>query len=99
MGGASEPEPIPRETIERIVGTLRRAPSGGFSQGARLVVVTDPGLRRQIAEIAHEDEYLAQGFEPWISRAPVYVFIGTREDDYHDRYREPDKVLEDGSEI
>ena len=35
------PEPVARETLERIVRSVRRAPSGGFSQGQRLVVVTD----------------------------------------------------------
>ena len=38
------------------------------------------------------------GYEPWISRAPVHIVVGMREDDYHDRYREPDK-LEGGEEI
>lgn len=28
------PDPIPRETIERIVAVVRRAPSGGFSKVA-----------------------------------------------------------------
>ena len=32
-------EAIPRETLERIVATVRRAPSAGFSQGQRLLVV------------------------------------------------------------
>jgi FMN reductase [NAD(P)H] len=39
------------------------------------------------------------GFDPWISRAPAHIVIGTREDDYHDRYRQPDKLQEDGTEI
>src|SRR5262249_14131667 len=32
------------------------------------------------------------GFEPWISRAPVHIVVAMREDDYHDRYTEPDKL-------
>ena len=92
------PDPIPRETIERIVATVRRAPSGGFSQGHRLVVVTDADTRRQLATLAGEDEYVALGMEPWISVAPVHVFVGTREESYHERYRKPDK-LRDGEEI
>jgi nitroreductase len=92
------PEPVPRETIERIVGTIRRAPSGGFSQGQRLVVVTDPDARAAIARLAGEEESVASGFEPWISRAPVHVVVCTREDDYHARYRRPDKLRE-GAEI
>jgi nitroreductase len=91
-------EPVPHETIERIVARGRRAPSGGFSQGVRFVVVTDRETRSKIAELAGEPWYLERGLEPWISRAPVHVVVAMREDDYHDRYREPDK-LEDGKEI
>ncbi len=95
-----DPEPIPRDTIERIVGTVRRAPSGGFSQGQRLVVVTGSETRAEIARLLHEDEWLAEGLEPWLSRAPVHVIVCTREQDYHDRYTEPDKLAAtDGVEI
>jgi nitroreductase len=92
-------EPVDREAVERIVACGRKAPSGGFSQGTRLVVVTDEAMRRRIAELAHEDEYVEDGFEPWISQAPVHVVVGMREESYHERYRKPDKLREDGSEI
>jgi nitroreductase len=92
------PDPIPRETVERVVSVVRRAPSGGFSQGHRLVVVTDPDTRRQVARLAGEDEYVAMGLEPWISVAPVHIFVGAREESYHERYRQPDK-LRNGEEI
>jgi FMN reductase [NAD(P)H] len=92
-------EPVAREVVERIVARGRKAPSGGFSQGLRLVVVTEPETRRRIAELGSEAEYVQDGFEPWISRAPIHVVVGMREDDYHDRYRKPDKLLADGSEI
>lgn len=48
--------PIQRETLERIVKTVRRAPSGGYSQGQRLIVVTDDDARARIAQLLHEDE-------------------------------------------
>jgi nitroreductase len=92
------PEPIPREVVERIVATVRRAPSGGFSQGHRLVVVTEPETRAELARLAGEEEYVAAGGQAWISTAPVHVFVGTREESYHERYRKPDK-LRDGEEI
>ena len=92
------PDPIPREAIERIVATVRRAPSGGFSQGHRLVVVTEADTRRELARLAGEEEYVAAGGQAWISTAPVHVFVGTREESYHERYRRPDK-LRDGEEI
>jgi nitroreductase len=92
------PDPVDREVIERIVGTVRRAPSAGFSQGHRLVVVTEPETRRELARLAGEEEYVAMGHEPWISTAPVHVVVGTREESYHERYRKADK-LQDGEEI
>jgi FMN reductase [NAD(P)H] len=87
-----DPEPIPRETLERIVRTVRRAPSGGFSQGQRLVVVTEPETRARIAELLDEDGWVAQGRERWMSVAPVHIVVCAREQDYHDRYNEPDKL-------
>jgi FMN reductase [NAD(P)H] len=92
------PDPIPQETIERIVSVVWRAPSGGFSQGHRLVVVTASEARLELARLAGEEEYVALGMEPWISVAPVHLFVGTREESYHERYRQPDK-LRDGEEI
>jgi FMN reductase [NAD(P)H] len=99
MVRAYEPDPIPRETLERIVATVRRAPSAGFSQGQRLLVVTDPDRRKAIAAAAGEEFYVEQGFGAWISGAAALVVVCTREDDYHDRYRQPDKVNEEGEEI
>ena len=93
------PEPVSRESLERIVQASRKAPSAGFSQGTAFVVVTDEGLRQQIANVCDEGEYVAAGFDPWISRAPAHVIICISETAYHDRYREPDKVDEDGNEI
>ncbi|HEV8697448.1 MAG TPA: nitroreductase family protein, partial [Candidatus Limnocylindrales bacterium] len=58
---------VARETIEEIARLAQRAPSAGFSQGQRLIVVTDPDRRREIARICREDDYDAMGFGPWIS--------------------------------
>lgn len=88
-------EPIPREKLERIAATVRRAPSGGFSQGQRLLVVDDRALLAQMAE--GEAEW-AEGMEPWLGSAPVQILVMTREADYHDRYQKEDK-LQDGEEI
>ena len=40
------PDPIPRDVVERVARSVRRAPSGGFSQGQSVVVVTDDATRR-----------------------------------------------------
>jgi nitroreductase len=101
MVRAYEREPIPRSTIERIVATVRRAPSAGFSQGQRLLVVTNAETRMQIAQLLQESSP-APGRIPqddqWITAAPVLIIVGVREDDYHDRYRKPDKLI-DGREL
>jgi FMN reductase [NAD(P)H] len=92
-------EAIPRETLERVLARGRKIPSAGHSQGLRLVVVTDEAVRRKIALLAEEPEYVELGLDPWISRAPVHVVVCVREADYHARYEEPDKLREDGTEI
>jgi FMN reductase [NAD(P)H] len=93
--------PVPREVLERVTdAAVVWSPSGGFSQGLRLVVVTDPETRGRIAAAAKEDELAAQGRPRWKAAAPVHVVVLTREDDYHDRYQEPDKLkITGGSEI
>jgi nitroreductase len=88
-------EAVPRETLERIVATVRRAPSAGFSQGQRLLVVDDPGLLADLAALAGP---LEPDVEPWFPSAPTHVLVLTREADYHERYRRTDK-LQDGDEI
>jgi nitroreductase len=94
-------EPVPREVLERITNAaVVRAPSAGFSQGLRLVVVTDPDTRRAIAVAGAEEELAAQGRPRWKAAAPVHVVVLVREDDYHDRYRQQDKLaITGGREI
>ena len=92
-------EPVDRRVIERIVGAARSGPSAGFAQGQYMVVVTDEEMRARIAELADEPLYVADGMAPWISVAPVHVVVCTSEEDYHRRYREPDKLQDDGTEI
>ena len=92
-------EPVDLEAIRRIVSRARRGPSAGFSQGVYLIVVTEPSTRKELARLADEDHYVEEGLPPWISVAPVHVVVCANEADYHARYREPDKVKPDNSEI
>ena len=92
-------EPVPKETLERVVETIRRAPSAGYSQGQRLVVITDADGRAEIGRVIEEAGWAPEeGLEPWLASAPAVVLVCTREQDYHDRYTQPDK-LDDGEEI
>jgi FMN reductase [NAD(P)H] len=90
MVRAYQRDSVPRQAIERIVSTVRRAPSAGFSQGQRLLVVTEQRTRDAVADIV--------GARQWVAEAPVLIVVGVREQDYHDRYTKPDKLI-DGREI
>jgi nitroreductase len=87
------------DALDRIVDAGLKAPSAGYSQGLGFVVVTDPKTRQAIAVVAEEEEYVASGFDPWISRAPAHIVITVSEKVYRDRYREPDKLGPDGQPI
>ena len=93
------PEPVPAETIEHLLDLARHAPSAGFTQGQSFVVVTHPETKREIAQLCGEESYVAGGFHPFISGAPVLVVACTREAAYHRRYQEADKIRADGTEI
>ncbi len=89
---------VDREVLERIARLSQRAPSAGFSQGQRLVVVTDPGRRREVARVASEDDYEEAGMGRWISQCAAQFVPCVSEAIYHRRYQEPDKAP-DGIEI
>lgn len=85
-------EPVDHDAVDRIVDAAVRAPSAGFSQGQRFVIVTDAATRRAVADAAGESGYLEKGFDPWISIAPVHIVICVDKQAYLDRYAEPDKA-------
>ena len=89
---------VDRDVIERIARLAQRTPSAGFSQGQRLIVVTDPETRREVARICGEEWY-KDDFGPWVSECAAQFIPCVSEAIYHRRYQEPDKVDEDGNEI
>ena len=92
--------PVDRELLERIARLAQHVPSAGFSQGQRLVIVTDPALRREVGRICGEDdEGQVQLFGRWISECAAQLIPCVSEEIYHRRYREQDKVGDDGTEI
>ncbi len=91
------PQPVPAERLERILQVALSAPSAGNAQGQSLVVVTDPDRRAALAVAAGEPEYVARGFDPWISTAPVLIAICVSPDRYRLRYSESDKRDSDRS--
>ena len=95
MHRAFLPDPIPQEQIERIAGVVRRAPSGGFSQGGSIVVVTDQARREAIAR-AFGDEHYSRNGRNFLADAPVHLVICANEALYHARYNEADKLAATG---
>jgi len=89
---------VDREVIERIARLAQRTPSAGFSQGQRLVVVTDPERRREVARACSEDEYEPE-FGRWISECAAQFIPCVSEAIYHRRYQQADKTDETGEEI
>ena len=92
-------DPVPKETVDRLLELAQHAPSAGFSQGNAYVVVTDPEVKKKVALLQGEDDYKAGGFHRWISEAPVAIVACVSEKAYHDRYNEPDKLDDQGKEI
>ena len=85
------PEPLPADQIERIVGVIRHAPSGGFSQGGSIVVVTGDEKRAEIARSFGDEHYSREG-RNYIADAPVHLVLSANEALYHARYNEADKL-------
>ena len=95
MHRAFLPDPLPPEQIERVVNVIRRAPSGGFSQGGSIVAVTDAEQRSAIAR-AFGDEHYSRLGRNYIADAPVLLVISANESLYHARYNEADKLAATG---
>jgi nitroreductase len=93
-----KPDPVPRQKLERIAGAAQRAPSAGFSQGQRIVVVTEKALMKRIADIAGEPIYVSEGNHPWLSTCGAQIVPCVSERLYHERYQRPDKLEPGGSE-
>jgi len=55
------PDPIPEGLLDECIRTAGTAPSGAHRQPWTFVVVTDPGLKREIREAAEEEERLLYG--------------------------------------
>ena len=88
-------ERLPRAALERIARAARRGPNAGYSQGLRILVVDDPAMiEALVADDADEKS------RAWFTQAAAHFFILTREQDYHDRYTQPDKLaITGGTEI
>jgi nitroreductase len=77
-------DPLPDETLVRILDHARFAPSGGNRQGWKVVVVRDPDTKRALADLSGvaAKRYIAQvknGENPWNTIDPPGVDAATIE--------------------
>jgi nitroreductase len=66
-------DPIPEEHLKLILEAARRAPTGANRQKWRMVVVTDPEVRRRTAEACNG--------QMWMAGAPVILCLVTLPDE------------------
>ncbi len=92
MVRAYRPDPVDGAVLRRILDRARRAPSAGHTQAVTFHVLTSADARRAVAEACGEPAFVARGFAPWLSVAPVHVLVAVEPDRYHRRYAEPDKA-------
>lgn len=91
-------DPVDADALERILSVIRRAPSAGYAQGQRLIVLTSEDRRKRLSEILEGGNYRDPGFTRWMASAPIHVVVCTVQADYHLRYQQPDRLI-DGREI
>lgn len=85
------------ETIDRIVSTMLRAPSAGFSQGTAFLVLDTPEDVARFRSAVTPPE----GPENWLAaqiEAPVLIVALSNKDAYLDRYAQSDKGFTDRSD-
>jgi nitroreductase len=75
-------DPLPDETLARILDQARFAPSGGNRQGWRIIVVREPATKRALADLSTfaARRYAAQsqnGENPWNTIDPPRVDAAT----------------------
>ncbi len=81
-------DPVPKDTIRRILDLAQHYPSAGFSQEVAFVVVTNRETRKRLRK-----------WRDLHSEAPVMIVPCVSEEVVHDRYREADKIRAGGREI
>jgi nitroreductase len=84
-------QPVPAESLDRILHNAVRGPSAGFSQGQAFLVLTGEDLKRfwDVASDAAGDT---------VTTAPLVIVPMSAKRVYLDRYAEPDKGWTDRDE-
>src|SRR5438094_294540 len=93
-----EDRPIPRETVERIVANVQRAPSAGFSQGWGFLVLEGKEDTARYWDANWPKERRADWGWPDLFNAPLLIVCLSNKRQYLARYAEPDKGWTDMDE-
>jgi nitroreductase len=84
--------PIPKESLERILGNAVRGPSAGFSQGQSFLLLTEPEDRERFWAVA------GAAVNESAQTAPAVIVPMSCKRVYLDRYAQPDKGWTDRDE-
>jgi len=68
-------DPVPQETLHRVLDTARIAPSGSNRQPTRLIVITDERIRSDLVPMCHDQSFIAE--------APVVIVACGRDIKYN----------------
>jgi len=85
-------EPVPAESVERMLRNAVRAPSAGFSQGQAFLVLAEPADRDRFWRVVDD------AAPPELRSAPVIIVPLACKRIYLDRYAQPDKGWTDRDE-
>ena len=84
-------DPVDPAVVDRIVAAGSSGPTAGGTDGISITVIADAVTRTAVAAVADESSWVAKGYEPWLSRAPVHLVLSCHPALYRDRYTQPDK--------
>jgi nitroreductase len=90
--------PVPGDVLDRILDHARRAPSAGFTQGFRFLVLEGAEQVQGFWDATFPPEERGRFRWQGLFRAPVIVVPCADKDAYLDRYAEPDKGWTDRDE-
>ena len=85
-------EPVPKDSLERILGNAVRGPSAGFSQGQSFLLLTEPADRERFWAIA------GAAVNESAQAAPAVIVPMSCKRVYLDRYAQSDKGWTDRDE-
>ena len=85
------PEPLSDKTVAYIAEAALRAPSAGYTQGTRLLVLTEPPSLKRFWGAVATPEWLAAPSRSGLDNAPCVIVPFQNRDAYVQRYGAPDK--------